>query len=223
MFPRRDDPAHRGTQSATRCSTRSPPLAPHGALTAYDTFLESRPPVFETCAVEEILSLGTAGAASCTCTSCTSRPPSASPILKQARADGINITAETCFSLPGASRRTTSPDGDTRHKCCPPIRKQRQPGRASGASCSSPAASSGPSCPTTPPAPPELKLLLAATSSRPRRRTGPGRDASLGFGHRHDGSECRRRAQSCCCCYRDGRDRLSLRATSSPPGAAYPR
>jgi dihydroorotase-like cyclic amidohydrolase len=35
----------------------NPPLAPKGPLTSYDTFLQSRPPSFETCAVAEILSL----------------------------------------------------------------------------------------------------------------------------------------------------------------------
>jgi len=34
-----------------------PPVVPHGPLNAYMTFLESRPPSFETYAIEEILSM----------------------------------------------------------------------------------------------------------------------------------------------------------------------
>jgi len=99
-----------------------PPLAPHGQLSAYSTFLESRPPVFETCAIDEIVSLAPCAPdlhlhiVHLSATECI-------PILRAARRSGVNITAETCFHYLGlASDRID--DGDTRHKCCPPIRSQ---------------------------------------------------------------------------------------------------
>ncbi|KAK3317872.1 allantoinase-like protein [Cercophora scortea] len=99
-----------------------PPLAPHGELSKYSTFLESRPPAFETYAVEEILSLAELAPdlhlhiVHLSAIECI-------PILKKARQDGINITAETCFHYLGLSSDNIE-DGDTRHKCCPPIRSQ---------------------------------------------------------------------------------------------------
>ncbi|KAL2176586.1 uncharacterized protein P884DRAFT_245045 [Thermothelomyces heterothallicus CBS 202.75] len=98
------------------------PAQPTGEPGSYGTFLDSRPPVFETTAVEQILSLAHLApqlnlhivhlsAAECV------------PILRKARQDGINITAETCFHYLGLASDDI-PDGDTRHKCCPPIRAQ---------------------------------------------------------------------------------------------------
>ncbi|KAF7562071.1 hypothetical protein G7046_g2064 [Stylonectria norvegica] len=98
------------------------PLAPHGELTAYQTFLESRPPSFETYAVEQILALAHIAPSlhlhivHLSATQCI-------PILKAARASGINITAETCFHYLGLSAEEIE-KGDTRHKCCPPIREE---------------------------------------------------------------------------------------------------
>ncbi|KAL1896801.1 Allantoinase [Sporothrix stenoceras] len=102
--------------------TSEPPLAPHGALESYNTFLESRPPVFETCAIEEIVCLAPAAPnlhlhiVHLSATECI-------PILRDARERGINITAETCFHYLGLASDGIA-DGDTRHKCCPPIRSQ---------------------------------------------------------------------------------------------------
>ncbi|ROV93554.1 hypothetical protein VSDG_06734 [Cytospora chrysosperma] len=99
-----------------------PPLAPTGELTSYHTFLDSRPPVFETCAVEEILSLAHLAPqlhlhiVHLSATECI-------PILKEARKNGVNITAETCFHYLGLAAEEVQ-DGDTRHKCCPPIRSR---------------------------------------------------------------------------------------------------
>ncbi|KAH8880319.1 allantoinase [Thozetella sp. PMI_491] len=99
-----------------------PPLAPHGELTSYSTFLESRPPAFETYAVEEILSMAEMAPllhlhiVHLSATECI-------PILRAARARGINITAETCFHYLGLASDDIE-DGDTRHKCCPPIRSR---------------------------------------------------------------------------------------------------
>lgn len=98
-----------------------PPLAPHGGLTSYQTFLESRPPAFETYAISEILALAPAcpnlhlhivhlSAIECI------------PILRTARENGVNITAETCFHYLALAAEDVE-EGDTRHKCCPPIRQ----------------------------------------------------------------------------------------------------
>lgn len=103
-------------------TTSEPPLAPTGDLTSYSTFLESRPPAFETYAVDEILSLAHLAPqlhlhiVHLSATECI-------PLLKDARKKGINITAETCFHYLGLAAEDVE-DGDTRHKCCPPIRSQ---------------------------------------------------------------------------------------------------
>ena len=99
-----------------------PPLSPAGPLDAYETFLRSRPASFETYAISSILSLARLAP----------RLPlhivhlsatEAIPLLRQARQRGVKITAETCFHyLSLASEGIV--DGDTRHKCCPPIRTQ---------------------------------------------------------------------------------------------------
>lgn len=99
-----------------------PPLVPHGPLSAYNTFLESRPPAFETYAIEEILSLAYL-APKLALHIVHLSAMQGIPLLRKAREQGINITAETCphyLSLAAEEIR----DGDTRHKCCPPIRNQ---------------------------------------------------------------------------------------------------
>lgn len=103
--------------------TRSePPLAPKGELTSYSTFLESRPPAFETYAIEEILSMADL-APQLHLHIVHLSATEAIPILRNARARGVNITAETCFHYLGLASDNIK-DGDTRHKCCPPIREQ---------------------------------------------------------------------------------------------------
>lgn len=98
------------------------PLEPRGELDSYDTFLESRPPAFETCAVETILSMAHLAPqlhlhiVHLSATECI-------PLLRKARQDGVNITAETCFHYLGLASDDIQ-DGDTRHKCCPPIRSR---------------------------------------------------------------------------------------------------
>ncbi|KAI0148655.1 allantoinase [Xylariaceae sp. FL1272] len=102
--------------------TSEPPLAPHGDLKAYQTFLESRPPSFETYAIDEIISLAHL-ATSLHLHIVHLSATQAIPILKKARNDGVNITAETCFHYLGLSAEGVE-DGDCRYKCCPPIREQ---------------------------------------------------------------------------------------------------
>lgn len=89
-------------------------------VTAYQTFLDSRPPAYETCAVDEILRHAHVAPSlhlhivHLSATQCV-------PLLRAARARGVNITAETCFHYLGLAAEEVAP-GDTRHKCCPPIR-----------------------------------------------------------------------------------------------------
>ncbi|KAL5118697.1 Allantoinase [Pleosporales sp. CAS-2024a] len=99
-----------------------PPMAPKGRLTSYDTFLLSRPPAFETCAVAEILSLAHL-APSLQLHIVHLSAMEAIPMLRAARASGIKITAETCFHYLALAAEDIQ-EGDTRHKCCPPIRSQ---------------------------------------------------------------------------------------------------
>ena len=99
-----------------------PPLAPFGPLDAYSTFLASRPPSFETYAIEEIISLAPL-APNLPLHIVHLSALEAVPILREARAKGINITAETCFHYLSLAAESIA-NGDTRHKCCPPIRKQ---------------------------------------------------------------------------------------------------
>ncbi|RYP07672.1 hypothetical protein DL765_009061 [Monosporascus sp. GIB2] len=99
-----------------------PPLAPHGDLKAYQTFLESRPPSFETYAIDQIISLAHL-APSLHLHIVHLSATQAIPILKAARKAGVDITAETCFHYLGLAAEGVD-DGDCRYKCCPPIREQ---------------------------------------------------------------------------------------------------
>ncbi|KAG5998628.1 hypothetical protein E4U54_002149 [Claviceps lovelessii] len=96
---------------------------PSPDVTAYQTFLDSRPPALETTAVQAILAAAHIAPllhlhiVHLSATQCI-------PLLKEARARGVNITAETCFHYLGLSAEEIQ-HGDTRHKCCPPIREAR--------------------------------------------------------------------------------------------------
>ena len=99
-----------------------PPLAPVGPLNEYNTFLASRPSSFETYAISEVLSLAHL-APHLPLHIVHLSAIEAIPLLRQAQASGIKITAETCFHyLSFTSEKIQA--GDTRHKCCPPIRNQ---------------------------------------------------------------------------------------------------
>lgn len=100
----------------------NPPMAPKGPLTSYNTFLLSRPPQFETCAVAEILSLVHL-APELQIHIVHLSAVEAIPMLREARAKGVKITAETCFHYLALAAEGIQ-EGDTRHKCCPPIRSQ---------------------------------------------------------------------------------------------------
>ena len=96
------------------------PLAPKGPLTTYSTFLKSRPPAFETYAIEEVLSLAHL-APDLQLHIVHLSAIEAIPLLRKAREDGVKITAETCFHYLALAAEEVE-EGDTRHKCCPPIR-----------------------------------------------------------------------------------------------------
>ncbi|CRG85685.1 allantoinase [Talaromyces islandicus] len=102
--------------------TSQPPLAPAGPLQAYSTFLASRPPAFETYAIAEIIALA-ATAPKLPLHIVHLSAKEAIPLLREARAKGIPITAETCFHYLSLAAEEIA-EGDTRHKCCPPIRSQ---------------------------------------------------------------------------------------------------
>lgn len=95
--------------------------ATNSEATTYQSFLDSRPPSFETCAVEEILSLAHT-APNLQLHIVHLSATQVIPLLKAARSKGIKITAETCFHYLGLSAEEIA-KGDTRHKCCPPIRE----------------------------------------------------------------------------------------------------
>ena len=99
-----------------------PPLAPIGPLDEYNTFLASRPPSFETYAIEEIISLAPL-APKLPLHIVHLSAIEAIPLLREARRAGLRITAETCFHYLSLAAETIA-NGDTRHKCCPPIRKE---------------------------------------------------------------------------------------------------
>lgn len=99
-----------------------PPLEPTGPLDQYQTFLDSRPVSFELYAIWQILSLA----------HLAPRLPlhivhlsavEAIDLLREARVKGVKITAETCPHYLSLAAEMIK-EGDTRHKCCPPIRSQ---------------------------------------------------------------------------------------------------
>lgn len=104
-----------------------PPLVPIGPLNEYATFLASRPSSFETYAIAEILSLAHV-APNLPLHIVHLSAIEAIPLLQEAIANGVKITAETCFHYLSLAAESVK-DGDTRHKCCPPIRtKSNQDG-----------------------------------------------------------------------------------------------
>jgi allantoinase len=94
-----------------------------GLSTVYNSFLASRPPSFETDAITEILNLAPI-APNLRLHIVHLSAHEALPILREARQKGINITAETCFHYLALTSEDIA-GGDTRHKCCPPIRNEQ--------------------------------------------------------------------------------------------------
>ncbi|GAM90831.1 hypothetical protein ANO11243_088760 [Dothideomycetidae sp. 11243] len=100
----------------------TPLEAPSGPPDQYQTFLDSRPGVLETTAIKQLIALSPL-APGLPLHIVHLSESSAIPLLRDARASGLPITAETCYhylSLHAEAIRA----GDTRFKCCPPIRSQ---------------------------------------------------------------------------------------------------
>jgi allantoinase len=88
---------------------------------AYATFLASRPRAAEDAAVETLIRLSRETGARVHVVHHSSAD--ALPLLREAKAEGVRITAETCpHYLAFASEEIA--DGATEFKCCPPIRER---------------------------------------------------------------------------------------------------
>lgn len=93
-----------------------------GPRTNYQTYLVTRPPALETYAIEEILSLAHVAPRLDLHVVHLSAMQDI-PILQEARARGVRITAETCFHYLSLAAEGVE-EGDTRYKCSPPTREQ---------------------------------------------------------------------------------------------------
>lgn len=95
--------------------------APQVPGTHYRDFLASRPDDAEAAAVAALLAAARRTGARVHVLHVSSA--AVLPLLRQARADGVAVTAETCpHYLTLAAEEV--PDGDTAFKCCPPIRDE---------------------------------------------------------------------------------------------------
>ncbi|GAA2115107.1 allantoinase AllB [Kitasatospora saccharophila] len=95
--------------------------APQVPGTHYRDFLASRPDDAEAAAVGALLAAARRTGARVHVLHVSSA--AVLPLLRQARADGVEVTAETCpHYLTLAAEEV--PDGDTAFKCCPPIRDE---------------------------------------------------------------------------------------------------
>ncbi|KAF2227721.1 hypothetical protein BDZ85DRAFT_315260 [Elsinoe ampelina] len=93
---------------------------PTGPPDHYSTFLSSRPGILETTAINTILELAPL-APELPLHVVHLSEVAAIPALRDARAKGAKITAETCFHYLSLTAEQIR-NGDTRFKCCPPIR-----------------------------------------------------------------------------------------------------
>ncbi|MER5639502.1 allantoinase AllB [Kitasatospora sp. NPDC002227] len=95
--------------------------APQTPGVHYRDFLASRPDDAEAAAVSRLLDTARRTGARVHILHVSSA--AVLPLLRQARADGVQVTAETCpHYLTLAAEEV--PDGDTAFKCCPPIRDE---------------------------------------------------------------------------------------------------
>ncbi|EGD98858.1 allantoinase [Trichophyton tonsurans CBS 112818] len=108
-----ESPGNSEGQGHGGCSSSKSP-------TSYSTFLSSRPPKLETTAVQEILSLSHV-APDLPLHIVHLSAVESIPMLREARGKGAKITAETCFHYLSLVAEDIQ-DGDTRFKCCPPVR-----------------------------------------------------------------------------------------------------
>jgi len=109
-----------GCPSDTRSTSVEEQTDRNVCLTKYSTFLASRPRAAENEAVELMIKLGREFGTRIHIVHHSSAD--ALPMLREAKAAGIKITAETCpHYLTFAAEEI--PDGATEFKCCPPIRE----------------------------------------------------------------------------------------------------
>ncbi|MEV6976115.1 allantoinase AllB [Kitasatospora sp. NPDC093806] len=95
--------------------------APQQPGVHYRDFLASRPDGAETAAVVRLLDAARRTGARVHVLHVSSA--AVLPLLRQARADGVEVTAETCPHYLTLAAEYV-PDGDTAFKCCPPIRDE---------------------------------------------------------------------------------------------------
>ncbi|KAM0713487.1 hypothetical protein Q7P37_010449 [Cladosporium fusiforme] len=114
MFHAEKEPAANASTQAT--------WEPNGPPDEYQTYLDTRPSSFEVTAIEEILSLAHL-APNLPLHIVHLSAMEAIPMLRAARQRGVKITAETCFHYLSLAAEAIE-NGDTRHKCAPPIRAQ---------------------------------------------------------------------------------------------------
>jgi allantoinase len=86
----------------------------------YADFVASRPRAAEDSAIAGLLALARETGARVHVVHLSSSD--ALPLLTQARADGVRVTVETCPHYLALTAEEV-PDGDTRFKCCPPVRE----------------------------------------------------------------------------------------------------
>jgi allantoinase len=86
----------------------------------YADFVASRPRAAEDSAITGLLALARETGARVHVVHLSSSD--ALPLLTQARADGVRVTVETCPHYLALTAEEV-PDGDTRFKCCPPVRE----------------------------------------------------------------------------------------------------
>lgn len=125
------------TQAMTELSRAGLPLLAHAELDlgspdptsppyTYQSYLQSRPPEWETSAIELLISL-------CRLTGCPVHivhlsAAEALPLLEAARAEGLPISVETCPHYLCLEAETIA-DRDTTSKCAPPIRSRENQNR----------------------------------------------------------------------------------------------
>lgn len=93
-----------------------------GPRNEYSSFLASRPTSLETYAISKVLSLASL-APKLSLHIVHLSAVEAIPLIREAQASGVRVSAETCFHYLSLAAETIK-HGDTRYKCCPPIRAQ---------------------------------------------------------------------------------------------------
>jgi allantoinase len=94
---------------------------PSGDGRRYETYLRSRPPASEDAAIAMIIELCRKHRARAHIVHLSSA--SAIPLLRDAQADGVRVSAETCLHYLSFTAEEI-PDGATHFKCSPPIRER---------------------------------------------------------------------------------------------------